>query len=79
MTQRQPVVEVFAGLDVSAREIKVARVPGQGQNPTLATFASHASGHKAFLAFGAVMEAKRYSEKVGLDTVVFFGASITEW
>jgi C-terminal processing protease CtpA/Prc len=28
---------------------------------------------------GAVMEAKHYSEKVGTDTVVFFGASITEW
>jgi len=51
MTQRQPVVEVFAGLDVSAREIKVARVQGQDQNPTLATFANHASGHQALLAF----------------------------
>ncbi|HST08856.1 MAG TPA: S41 family peptidase [Terriglobales bacterium] len=28
---------------------------------------------------GAVMEAKHYSEKIGTDTVVFFGASITEW
>src|SRR5215831_21109903 len=51
MTQRQPVVEVFAGLDVSAREIKVARVQGQDQKPTLATFANHTSGHKSLLAF----------------------------
>ncbi|HEV2401544.1 MAG TPA: S41 family peptidase [Candidatus Sulfotelmatobacter sp.] len=28
---------------------------------------------------GAVMEARRYDERVGTDTVVFFGASITEW
>jgi carboxyl-terminal processing protease len=28
---------------------------------------------------GAVMEAKRYDEKSGADTVVFYGASITEW
>ena len=28
---------------------------------------------------GAVMEAKRYDEKTGTDTVVFYGASITEW
>jgi len=28
---------------------------------------------------GSVMEAKRYSEKLGTDTVVFYGASITEW
>jgi carboxyl-terminal processing protease len=28
---------------------------------------------------GAVMEAKRYSEKAGFDTVIFYGASITEW
>jgi C-terminal processing protease CtpA/Prc len=25
------------------------------------------------------MESKRYDEKVGADTVVFYGASITEW
>jgi C-terminal processing protease CtpA/Prc len=28
---------------------------------------------------GAVMEARHYSEKLGTDTVIFFGASITEW
>ena len=27
---------------------------------------------------GAVMEAKRYSYQLGLDTVVFYGASITD-
>ena len=51
MTKPQPAVEVFAGLDVSAREITVARVQGQDQDPTLATFANNASGHKALLAF----------------------------
>jgi C-terminal processing protease CtpA/Prc len=28
---------------------------------------------------GAVMEAKHYSEQTGTDTVVYYGASITEW
>jgi len=28
---------------------------------------------------GAVMEARLYGEKLGTDTVVFYGASITEW
>jgi C-terminal processing protease CtpA/Prc len=28
---------------------------------------------------GSVMESKRYDEKVGADTVIFYGASITEW
>lgn len=28
---------------------------------------------------GAVMEARHYEERVGTDTVVFYGASITEW
>ena len=28
---------------------------------------------------GAVMEARHYSEKLGTDTVIFFGASITDW
>ena len=51
MTKPQPAVDVFAGLDVSAREIKVARVHGQEENPTLATFTNNASGHKALLAF----------------------------
>ena len=51
MTKPQPAVEVFAGLDVSAREIEVARVQRPGENPALATFANNASGHKALLAF----------------------------
>ncbi|PYV63647.1 MAG: hypothetical protein DMG95_06375 [Acidobacteria bacterium] len=28
---------------------------------------------------GAVMEAKHYDEQMGTDTVIFYGASITEW
>ena len=28
---------------------------------------------------GSVMEAKHYDEKMGSDTVIFYGASITEW
>jgi carboxyl-terminal processing protease len=28
---------------------------------------------------GSVMEAKQYTEKMGSDTVIFYGASITEW
>jgi C-terminal processing protease CtpA/Prc len=28
---------------------------------------------------GSVMEAKHYNEKMGADTVIFYGASITEW
>ena len=51
MTKPQPTVEVFAGLDVSARDIKVARLQRQGENPILATFANSTSGHKALLAF----------------------------
>jgi len=41
----------FAGIDVSAREISVARLRGNEENATLATFASSASGHKALPAF----------------------------
>jgi transposase len=51
MTKPQPAVEAVVGLDVSAREIKVARVEKQGDNPVLATFGNNASGHKALLAF----------------------------
>jgi transposase len=51
MTKPQSAAEVFAGLDVSAREIKVARVQKQEENPTLGTFANTGSGHKALLAF----------------------------
>jgi len=28
---------------------------------------------------GSVMEARHYNEKIGVDTVVFYGASVTEW
>jgi carboxyl-terminal processing protease len=28
---------------------------------------------------GSVMESKHYEEKLGMDTVIFYGASITEW
>ncbi len=28
---------------------------------------------------GAVMEARHYDEKIGVDTVIFYGASVTEW
>lgn len=31
------------------------------------------------LSSGSVMEAKDYEEKLGVDTVIFYGASITEW
>ena len=52
MTNRsKPNVEVFAGIDVSAREISVARLRGKEQNPKFATFANSASGHKALLPF----------------------------
>src|ERR1700758_2809454 len=52
MTNRsKPDVEVFAGIDVSAREISVARLRGKEENPKFATFANSPSGHKALLAF----------------------------
>lgn len=28
---------------------------------------------------GSVMEAKHYNEEIGVDTVIFYGASVTEW
>ena len=28
---------------------------------------------------GKVMEAEHYNEKIGVDTVIFYGASVTEW
>jgi uncharacterized membrane protein YdcZ (DUF606 family) len=46
-----PAVDVFAGIDVSAREISVARLQRGEENPTLATFTNHASGHKALISF----------------------------
>src|SRR5215469_18577628 len=51
MTKPQPAVEVFAGIDVSAREINVACMQDKEGNPTFAAFANNASGHKALLAF----------------------------
>src|ERR1700682_1933116 len=47
----QVVVEGFAGLDVSAREISVARRQGKEEKPAVASFANNASGHKALLAY----------------------------
>ena len=44
-------VEVFAGLDVSAREISVARFRRKEETLTVASFANTASGHKALLAY----------------------------
>jgi hypothetical protein len=39
----QVVVEGFAGLDVSAREISVARRQGKEEKPVVASFANNAS------------------------------------
>ena len=47
----QVVVEGFAGLDVSAREISVARRQGKEEKSVVASFANNASGHKALLAY----------------------------
>lgn len=51
MIKTNPAVEVFGGIDVSAREIKVARIQGTDGNATLASFANNAPGHKSLLAF----------------------------
>ena len=52
MTNRpQGDVEVFAGLDVSAREISVARLRSKEGKPTVASVANNTSGHKALLAY----------------------------
>src|SRR6201982_1185459 len=52
MTNRsKPDVEAFAGIDVSAREISVARLRSKEENPKFATFANSPSRHKALLAF----------------------------
>jgi transposase len=47
----QAVVEVFAGLDVSAREISVARLRSRDGALMLASFPNNASGHKALLSY----------------------------
>lgn len=47
----QAKVKVFAGLDVSAREISVARHRGQEQELGVASFANSTSGHKALVAY----------------------------
>lgn len=52
MTNRSQVpVEVFAGIDVSAREISVARRRGEEERPAVASFSNSASAHKALLAY----------------------------
>jgi hypothetical protein len=52
MTNRsQARFEVFAGLDVSARQISVARRRGQEEKPVVTSFANNASGHKALLTY----------------------------
>src|SRR6202162_694968 len=47
----QVVVEGFAGLDVSAREISVARRQGKEEKHVVASFANNVSGHKALLVY----------------------------
>jgi len=52
MTNRSQLhVEAFAGLDVSAREISVARLRSKQETPTVASFPNNASGHRALLAY----------------------------
>src|SRR5215470_17775756 len=52
MTNRsQAKIKVFAGLDVSARQISVARHRGQEQELGVASFAHSTSGHKALVAY----------------------------
>jgi transposase len=52
MTNRdQAGVRVFAGLDVSAREISVARRRDDEEKPVVAGFANNASGHQALVAY----------------------------
>ena len=51
MKRSQVGIEGFPGLDVSARTISVARRCGQEEEPVVASFANHASGHKALLSY----------------------------
>lgn len=52
MANRSPQpVEAFAGLDVSAREISVARIGSQEETPTIVSFANNGSGHSALVAY----------------------------
>jgi transposase len=44
-------VEAFAGLDVSAREISVARLRSKQESLTVVSFANNPSGHRALLAY----------------------------
>ncbi len=46
----QQSIEVFAGLDVSASEISVARSEDTQTKPVVVSFANNAAGHKALLA-----------------------------
>jgi transposase len=47
----QQPVEAFAGLDVSAREISVARLRSKQESLTVVSFANNPSGHRALLAY----------------------------
>lgn len=52
MANRSPrPMGAFAGLDVSAREISVARVRNKEQTPTIASFANDGAGHRALVAY----------------------------
>src|SRR5512142_75204 len=52
MANRDPeCVGVFAGLDVGAREIVVARMGRDEKSVTTARFANNSSGHRALLEF----------------------------
>ncbi len=52
MTNRSQLrVGVFAGLDVSAREISVAWLRSTEETTTVASFANNTSGHKALLSY----------------------------
>jgi transposase len=47
----KPEVQVFAGIDVSARELSVAVRCGTEDREAVTTFGNNAAGHKALLAY----------------------------
>ena len=47
----KPEVQVFAGIDVSARELSVAVRCGTEDREAVTTFRNNAAGHKALLAY----------------------------
>ncbi len=47
----QAEVQVFAGIDVSARELRVAVQCGEEEGIAVTTFRNQAAGHKALLAY----------------------------